>query len=216
MPQGQHLTSAGEGPPPDAHPPYFSYPGPPVTPGHDPAIPAQPAYQYADPYAYPNPSPYGYPAVQLGERRPGTVTAAAVLGYVSAGLLVIAAMIVFTGASLIAGIEGTADAGVNRYTIELTFDGFVNLIAAGLLIAGGVLMTTRRPAGRTMYSIGAGIVLVEAVYWLGRWGSLVQDVGGMAFYAILFTALAVIGLTLAWTRDCTRWLTGSPPRPYGG
>jgi hypothetical protein len=155
--------------------------------------------------------------VHPGQRRPGTLTAAAVLGYVNAGLLVIAGLLLFTGASLVNSVDnssGSVDLG--GFTAELTFDGFLNLFAGGLLIAGSVIMSSRRPGGRTIYSLGAAIVVIEAIYWLGRWGSQVDDVSGIVVYALIFGALAVIGLALAWTRDGTGWLSGQPvPTSYG-
>jgi hypothetical protein len=240
VPAGQPLSSPGEWPPGPgekpgerpgaAQPAPPNYSGPPATAAHDPGIAPQPGNPYAypqpgnpyaqptNPYAYPQPrDPYAYPQPgEPGQRRPGTMTAAAVLGYISGGLLVIAAMIVLTGASLVASIDNAATTvDLERFTVELTLDGFLNVVAAGLLIAGGVAITRRRPVGRTMYSIGAAIVLVEAVYWLVRWDSQIDDASGLAFYAALFGVLAVIGLFLVWTRIGSAWLLGAPPQPYG-
>jgi hypothetical protein len=231
VPPGQPLSAPGGGPvpPDDGRPFYPTYSGPPPTAPHDPGMTPQPPSPYGEQYpgAYPNayPSPYGYPyptgypGPPPGERRPGTLTAAAVLGYIAAGLLVLAALIVFTGASIVSDVDNASDSvSLDGYTAELTFDGFLNLIAAGLLIAGGVVMTGRRARGRTLYSVGAAVVLVEAVYWVGRWGSLIADVGGLAFYAVLFAGLSIIGLTLAWTQAGTRWFGVALPagrRPYG-
>jgi hypothetical protein len=197
--------------------PPSPYAGPPSPYGEQ--YPGAYPNAYPSPYGYPYPTGYGYPAPLPGERRPGTLTAAAVLGYIAAGLLVIAALIVFTGASIVSDVDNATDGvSLDGYTAELTFDGFLNLIAAGLLIAGGVVMTGRRARGRTLYSVGAAIVLVDAVYWVGRWGSVIADAGGLAFYAVLFAALSIIGLALAWTQAGTRWLAAALPpggRPYG-
>jgi hypothetical protein len=196
------------------------YTGPPPTANHDPGLYPQPGGPYAYPYlpqpGYGPPPGYGYPAPGYGypppgDRRPGPLTAAAVLGYINAGLLILAAMILFSGASLISDLsdqDSTLDPG--SITAELTFDGFLNLFAGGLLIAGAVLMSTRRAAGRTLYSAGGAIVLIEVIYWLVRWGDLVQNVSDLVPYVLLFTALAVIGLSLAWTAQGTRWLRVNP------
>jgi hypothetical protein len=225
---GQPLSGVGGDPHRDGgFPTYSGYAGPPPTAAHDPGTPPLPTYPY--PTGYPNPdlgryqAGYGYPGADSIARRPGTTTAAAVLGYVSGGLLVIAAMVVFTGASLVSGIDAAAvGVDLDRITAELSFDGFVNLLAAGLFIAGAVVMSMRRTSGRAMYSVAAVIVVIESVYWVSRWGPLVQDAGGMAFYALLYGALAVVGTALAWTRDGTAWLTAQRsappwhgPPPYG-
>jgi hypothetical protein len=200
--------------PQSQHPQYL---GPPPTAPHDPgSAPQAYANPYANPnpYGYPYPTPYGYPAVQPGQQRPGTLTAAAVLGYVNAGLLLIAGLLLFAGASLVNSLDEASDSvDANDFTAELTFDGFLNLLAGGLLIAGAVIMSGRRSNGRVLFSVGAAIVIIEAVYWLGRWGSRVDDVSGVVIYALLFGSLAVVGSALAWTRDGSGWLRSAPARP---
>jgi hypothetical protein len=213
------VTGPGDSwpPPGDGQPTYPQYQGPPPTLPPEPGPPVPP---YPDPYGPPNPygypylAGYGYPGVPPGRQRPGTLTAAAVLGYVNAGLLVIAGLLLFAGASLVNSLDDSSD-GVNveDFTAELTFDGFLNLLAAGLLIAGGVIMSARRPNGRLVYSLGAGVVVAEVVYWLGRWGSRIEDISGVLVYGLLFGALAVTGAALAWTRDGTGWLSSSQPAP---
>jgi hypothetical protein len=151
--------------------------------------------------------------VQPGQQRPASLTAAAVLGYVNAGLLVIAGLLLFTGASLVNAEESNGGLDLHSFTTELTFDGFINLLAGGLLIAGSVIMTSRRPNGRALYSTGAAIVAMETIYWLGRWGSRVDDITGILIYGLIFGALAVVGFALAWSRDGTTWLAQRRPPP---
>ena len=175
--------------------------------------PAQPGYGYPPPpgYGYPPPG-YGYPAVPPGERRPGTLLAAAVLGYVAAGLLILAGILLFDGASLVHDIDTQTGLNNDSVTTELVLDGFANLIAAALLIAGAVVMTGGRPPGRVMYSVGAGIVLVESIYWMARWA---DDLPYLVVYALLFAALAVVGLALGWTAGGTAWLRRTQPAKAG-
>jgi hypothetical protein len=208
---GWHPVEGGSGP----------YQGPPPTAPHDPGSAPAP-YPYPNPYAAPQPYPnpyayptgYGYPAVPSGQRRPGTLTAAAALGYVNAGLLVIAGLLLFTGASLVNDVDQSTDGvDLGNFTTELTFGGFLNLFAGGLLISGGVLMAARRPNGRALYAAGAAVVVIESGYWLIRWASRADDAGGIVMYALIFGALAVVGLTLAWTRDSSGWLNGRPGQP---
>lgn len=209
MTEGWQSVEGGDGP----------YQGPPPTASHDPGSVASPypyAVPYPNPYAYPTGYGYGYPAVQPGQRRPGTLTAAAVLGYVNAGLLVIAGLLLFTGASIVDSVNDSTDgAGLASFSTELSFDGFLNLLASALLITGGVLMSARRPNGRPVYAAGAAVVVIESGYWLARWGSRVNDAGGMVVYALLFGLLAGVGLGLACTRDGSNWLRGRSPQPYG-
>ena len=42
---------------------------------------------------------------------------------------------------------------------------------------------------------------------------LVNDASGVVTYALIFGALAVVGLTLACTRDSSGWLNRPPPQP---
>jgi hypothetical protein len=211
MRPGQLLSSVDEPPPPPGHSGPSGYEGPPPTAAHDPGTAPQPWLQYGYPPPYPPPYEYayGYPQPAPAGRRPAAVTAAAVLGYISGGLLVIAAMIVFTGASLLAGIDDSSDVvNLRAFTVELTFDGMLNLVCSGLLIGGGVLMSARRPGGRTMYSIAAAVVAADAVYWLARWGTSYTTGQGIVGYALMFCAVSVSGLVLVWRSASSAWFAG--------
>jgi uncharacterized membrane protein YphA (DoxX/SURF4 family) len=150
------------------------------------------------------PYPYGYPTPAAGDSRPGTLTAAAVLGYVAGGLLILAGFLLFFGASVVSDVENSVDTHTS-YAAEFAIAGVANLLAAGLLIAGGVSMTGRGANGRSMYTFGAGIVLVAAVYWLARWAPR-DDSKPVIIYALLFAALVIVGLVLSFTRDGSTWL----------
>jgi hypothetical protein len=205
------VTNPGDGWQQEGAAAYPQYQGPPPTAPHDPGSTAAP---YPNPYAYPYPSGYGYPGAPPGQRRPGTLTASAVLGYVTAGLLIVAGLLLFTGASLVNSVDDSADGvDLSTFTTELTFDGVINLLAGGLLIAGGVRMSARAPNGRALYGAGAAIVIIESIYWLARWGSRVSDASGIATYGLIFGALAVVGVALACTGEGTRWLSGQPVQP---
>lgn len=154
----------------------------------------------------PPPAPYGYPGYRYGypppaPPRPSAVTASAVLGFVAAGLLVLAGIMLFSGASALSSLHNVANSA--RYTAELALDGFLNLLAAGLLIGGGTVMFSRRMHGRALYSVGAAIVVVESIYWIARWGGTVR---ACVMYALVFGLLVVIGSWLAWTRGARGWL----------
>lgn len=196
----------------DWQPPGDEVPIYPSTPADNPYLQAGPYGQPGGqpPYGYPYPPPpgypYGYRPIPVSEQRPGTLTAAAVLGYVTAGLLILAGIILFSGASLVNDIDNQLGTNHDSLTAEFTFDGFLNLLAGGLLIAGGVVMTGRRDNGRIVYTVGAAIVLVEAIYWLARWSSKLDNDVGVIVYGLLFAALTIIGLSLAWTRASSSWL----------
>ncbi len=188
------------------------YAGPPLT---QPGYPQPEPYAQPNPYAYPQPGPYGYPGAYgyapsyappppPGERRPGTLIAASVLGYVAAGLLILSGMFLLFGASIV-DTATEALGSQNPYSSELALDGVVNFVAAGLLIGGGVAMTTRNATGRILYGVAGGIVVVEAIYWLTRWETR-YNVGGFIVWAVMFMALAVVGVALAFTGECSRWL----------
>jgi hypothetical protein len=162
----------------------------------------QDPYQQA-PYQQ-GPYPYGYPTPGAGNSRPGALTAAAVLGYVAGGLLILAGFLLFFGASVVSDVESSVDTHTS-YAAEFAIAGVANLLAAGLLIAGGVSMTGRGANGRPMYTFGAVIVLVATVYWLARWAPR-DDSKPVIVYALLFAALVIVGLALSFTRDGSTWL----------
>jgi hypothetical protein len=139
------------------------------------------------------------PQSQLSASRPGQVLAAAVLGFVAAGLILIAALVLIVGAS-----------SSDPFTFfrsdtplphgELGFGAFLDLIMAGLLIAGGVVACGGRNRGRLLYTLGGGLAVADAVYWLVRGG------GTSIGLVILLVAPVVVGLSLIWVRGCTQWL----------
>ena len=131
------------------------------------------ASQYgASPSPYGAPQYGGYPAPAVGgydvARRPGTVTAAAVIGFVFGGLL-----IVFCLLGLI-GLAATSDTIRNRYGSGLLAVTFVILLVrlamGGLYIWGGV--RALRGQGRTMLIVVSAIELALALI------GLVVRVGG--------------------------------------
>lgn len=212
---GPDESAAGyQGPPateqfaPPQYPPAPQYP---QYPAQNPYPAAQyPAAQYPAPYGYPQPYGYpgGYPPAPTGPARPGLATAAIVLGYVNAGLLILAGALLLFGASIISDLENGLGSGTD-YGTELALDGFVNLVAAGLLIAGAVMFSGRRSGGRIMFAAANAIVLLEAVYWLVRFSDDRFDTQSYIVWAVLFSALAALGLAFSFAGDVTRWLRGS-------
>lgn len=194
------MTSPYE-PPPDDGPidPNPGYAGPPLSDEYPPHVAPLPPQGY--PPAYPPPWDSG---------RPGGLMASSVLGYIDAGLLVLAGLLLLIGASAVDTWNdafGNSDQG---FTAELATDGLINLLSAGLQIAGGVMMSSRNLRGRTLFSVGAGLCVLAGLYWLVR----VHNVN-VAIWTAVFVGLPIIALAMAWTPPATVWLRGGDPREGG-
>jgi hypothetical protein len=195
-------------PPPKTADPYGSQYGPALY-GQQP-YGQQPYGQQPygqQPYGQPPPGydAYGYPA-QPGDARPGSVLGASVLAYVLGGLLILAGTLLLFLTSAVNSLGNDFDSDTSGVTAELAFDGFADLLAAGLLIAGGVWLAGRHVRGRTMLAIGSGITLIECVYWLAR----TSAASGVFVFVLVFGALAVISLVLAVSGPVSHWLRGAP------
>lgn len=191
-------------PPPDAYPvaPYQPYPAEAQYPQY-PAYPPPPNYPpypaQANPHGAPYP-PVPYP-VRWGAPRSGPATGAAVVGFVLAALLTLTGATLLLGGSLVSDLEDAVGHGTSIGT-ELAFDGLVNLVAAGLLIAGGTTLLNRSITGRRLLVGGNVLVLADAVYWLARF-----DLPGASWvWTLLFSVLAAVSLGLALGQPVSRWL----------
>jgi membrane protein YqaA with SNARE-associated domain len=179
-------------------------------------VPGAAGYGYPTPgYGYPAPPGYGYGYGQQGPRRPGTVIASSVLAYVLAGLLIVAGIFLLSLASTTDQLFDTFNGYGNNLTAELSFDGFLDLVTAGLLIGGAVGFTTGRRAGRTLLIVGNTITVGDAIYWLVR----TSTAGSAAVWIVLFSALAIVGTVLALSAPINVWLAqrsaaAQQPSPY--
>ncbi len=209
-PPGQYAPgqyAPGQYPPgqyPQGH--YTEAPYPHGQPGYPPAYPT-----YSGQPGYPAPP---YPGGALRPVRPGTVMSAAVLSFVTAGLLVIAAMVLLTSLSAVNDFDTTDQ--FRSTTAEFGMDGLLNLLAAALLVTGGVKLVASKRSGRLLVWLGAGLTVCYAFYWMMR----VDEVFGVAFWAALFGALAIIAACLAGSATARQWLDTEPatpqppPKPY--
>lgn len=191
-------------------PPTGSYQGVPQQPyaGGYPQAYGQPPYPgYPVPTGYPGYGYSGYPPQPQGPQRPGLVVAAAVLGYVNAGLLIVGGFLLLFGATIVNDIENAVDSGTD-YATEAALLGVGNMIAAGLLIAGAVMFSGAKPVGRLLLAVGNGIVLALAVYWFLRFtDDRFNDVGsGFLVWGSLYATLAVLSLAFSFTGAINRWL----------
>lgn len=141
------------------------------------------------------PGPYLNPYAPLGPRRPGLATAAAVLAFVAAGLLIVAGLMLFAGGSVAHLFDDTAK------TAELIICGLINLAAGGVLIAAGVGVLGGRLVAFRWYLGGTLVVVVMAIYWLARYGL------SPLFWAVIFLGLVLTGASFMHTQDVRRWLS---------
>ncbi len=119
-----------------------------------------------------------------------------------------ASWLLLVGASAINDWNDAFGGNEQGITAELTADGMINLVSAGLQIAGAVLMAGRNVSGRVLFSVGAAVCIGAGCYWLLRVG------GAQAIiWTGVFVALPIIGLVLCWTAQSTAWLRGESPRP---
>jgi len=181
--------------PAPGYPQSFGYPS---VSGYSPA-PGYPSY----PRPPLNPALWAYRPFRFDEveRRPSTATAAAVLGYVTAGFLIIAAIGLFAYAGDINDFNDTFETYAVDIGGELAALGALNLVLAVMILVGGIMLTRGRQVGRHLLETGMSACLLTSLYWVVRW-----HLGILVVYAVLFAALAGTALGLALARGITEWL----------
>lgn len=171
-----------------------------------PGGPAYPSGQYGPTgygptgYGAPGYSPYPTPGWG-GPPRPGQVTGAAVLGYVEAGVLMISALFVFAGASIVNNAADSFNTGDGGITAQFVLAGMANLVAAGLFIAGGAMFNGANPSGRTLMTAAVAVTAVTALYWVVRFHDT-----GVVIWAIAFLTMPAIVASLSFGRSVNAWL----------
>lgn len=198
---GEPIDPYGGRPVSSPYGPDLGYPPPPSPYAYPPPD------GYAPPPGYPAPYPPGPPPrYPLRVGRPGGTTAAAVLAFVLAGLLSIAAILLLAGSAVTNDIGNELNTDTS-WTAEFVVDALINLVTAAALIAGGVAVLSRRRTGLYLMTVGNLVVVAAAVYWIIRF-----DVdGGLVGFAIIYSGLAVVSAALAWTPEGLRWLSAAPP-----
>ncbi|WP_222193596.1 hypothetical protein [Modestobacter italicus] len=214
---------------PYSGPPRYAQPAQPPA-GHPAAQYAQPQYPsagYAQPqypsagYAQPPyPPPGQWPAPYAGQQpwapppgrpgavRPGTVVAAASLGFAAAALLLMCTLFLAAFAALLTVVR-RPDAMAGPGVVVL------QLVLAGLLVAGAALAL----AGRWRWLVLAdGALLVLSVWWLvgARGAGQLLDTAPTVVLPVLFTLLAVTSAVLAALPASRAWAqlrTGTAGRP---
>ena len=132
---------------------------------------------------------------------------ASVLSYIQAGLLILSGLTLLAGASAVHDASSAFSSSDGGLTAEFVFDGILNLVAAGLFIAGGVMFTGGTARGRTYIGVSAAITVCLSIYWMIR----TQD-GGVIVWAVIFAAMPIIATCLAFGRPATDWLKTRPQR----
>jgi hypothetical protein len=171
----------------------------------------------------------GYPAQYPGSPPPpsgGTAITAGVLAILGGIWHVI---------SLIGMVVILSRGGVTMFVIV---NGVLSAIIAGCLIAGGILLFMKKPAGRMSTVLGSGLAILTyvlaAVLVLvaaGSDGSGTAETAGIAVgggvTVLIFSAPAIATLVLALVKPTARWVgraepvapltpPGYPPQQYPG
>jgi hypothetical protein len=116
----------------------------------------------------------------LRPRRPGIVTAAAVLLLVAGGLAVVASLLILSAG------DRTAVQGIGADAVHTV--GLVALVIGSVEVLAGVLVLRLIPAGRVLGLIFAGLGLLGALRSLGTpQGIITLAVDGFVVYALATT-----------------------------
>jgi hypothetical protein len=204
---GSEQWGAGYGGPPgyDAGqvPPYGQ--GSPQGPGYgqQPGHGAVPPYGPPPGYGYPPGSPYGYAAPlpwPHGPGRPSITTTAAVLGFVTGGLTILASL-----GFLIALLTEECDPVVGVLVLGLP-------CAAGMVFGSVQLLARRSPTPLFVSALAAVGVLVLALVVAAATTDGGDDVVGVGFFVLLAGVLPVLTAVFARLPATVGW-TGSAPPP---
>lgn len=214
-PEGGNMQGMSEPPPPS---------GPPTGPsepyGQAPQYGAPPAPQYGAPqapYAPPQPtSPYApYSGMPVPDVRPGSVTAAAVITFILAGLATVFGLLLMIGAAAADDFyRELSDQGYDLHGITqnelraglLAGGAIVAVLGAAAVIAAIFVMRRSRPA-RVILTVLAAVTIL---------GSLASITGVVTVVPL---AGAIATIVLLFQRRSNDWFAGRAdlrPPPYPG
>lgn len=167
--------------------------------------PAQPYGQAATPYGQPQ---YGAPGQQYGQfgqpyqppvagpKRPGAITAAAVLSFVQAGLLLIG------GITALGGGTSVLDLGASDQGAVLTILGLLGIACGGVLIGGGV----QSYGGKlNLVTIGSAVSVVLSIAWFIVLISYDVPTGIALIWPLLYAVLPIISISLVMGATAQLW-----------
>nr|WP_157528068.1 hypothetical protein [Kibdelosporangium sp. MJ126-NF4]CEL17139.1 putative membrane protein [Kibdelosporangium sp. MJ126-NF4]CTQ91632.1 putative membrane protein [Kibdelosporangium sp. MJ126-NF4] len=188
-----------------APPPQSGYPQTP--PGGQPMYPAQ-----QQPYPG-GPGGYGPGYGQQPGVRPGSVTGAAVLGFIQAGITLITTGILFIGLFGTVSVQG-GEAALGWLIAIAQLAGLVLLIFGAVQLMSGT--------SRALYLVGVILELVICAYYLisflaidtgGVVGSQFEDMkNALAVVPVIFAIMPLIGLILALGQATTTYVSSARNR----
>jgi hypothetical protein len=157
---------------------------------------------------------YGSGYNQAPVEKPGSVTGAAVLGFIQAGITLITTAILFFG------LIGTQSVQTSETTMGWVI-AFAQLAGLILLIFGAVQLLSG--SNRLLYIVGAVVELAICVYYLvnilgadtggGVLGDQFEDLqAAMTVIPIVFAVMPLIGLILALGSGTSRWIAAKRGR----
>ncbi|TCO46688.1 hypothetical protein [Actinocrispum wychmicini] len=166
-------------------------------PGQQPGYgqqPGQPGYGYppqtppgGQPVYAGQPYPQGAPGYgQMPIEKPGTITGAAVLAFIQAGITLITTIIITMG--LINASSVTGGLGEGYAVMIAQFLGVVLLIVGSVQLLNG--------SSRGLFLVATGLEVVIALYWAIRFGSAI-NAGGIGAIENFRNSLIVIALGYA-------------------
>ena len=173
---------------------------------------------YAPPYGYP--PPWGWaPPPRPG--KPGQVIAAAVLAFVQTAVALIGTLYTYMLSALVGLSAGQGGTGIPSGFAGIASEGVVlavvQLVSVVPLVAGGILVLTRRTRAAWLTLVAALVVqLLIAVYWALRLSGAIgtgfdAGIGPLAWFTLFFAAAPLVGLGLLAVGAGRRWFAGSPP-----
>ncbi|MCA0147130.1 hypothetical protein [Blastococcus sp. LR1] len=171
----------------------------------------QPSYgqpPYGQPqYGQPYPQPYGQPGWAApgwaqatwphGPGRPGSATAAAVLGFVTGGFAALGGLVM-----LLASFSADGDPAMRMLGLGLP-------CAAGL-IAGGVQLLQRRSASVLFWSAVAAVVVLVLTFLVALIALDRDDQLGAGIFVLIACPLPIVTAVLARLRAVTGWVDAAP------
>ena len=210
-PWGPHGPSDPYGGPPPSHggQELQPYGGGPVDPYGGQAAAPVPTY---NPYV--NPGSWEAAQYLPAQTVPGTIIGGSIVGYVMALFLFVEGLFLLFFGSVVGSFSDSND--FTDSGTSLVIGGIGNWITVGLLVAGGVIASLRRPAGLILVLAAAGLVLVLAVYWVA-----IAPYGFTVFWALVHVVIGLVPAGLVALPASNRaWLarqpgSGPPPRPAG-
>lgn len=176
-----------------------------------------------------------YQAMRPGWQRPGLTTAAAVLGFVQAGLAIFGGLITLV-AALGSAVDDAADlrSGTDPLGAEVaqnlaltTVVGALVVLGGGVAIAGSVLLIGGRD--RVFYVVGMALQLAFCILYFtlgaivahridqlrGPFGRPDNPAYGFMVIAVFFAVLPIVGLVFASVRTSTQFLRATAADPDG-